>query len=66
MEDYQRLRREEEGARLERWRAWLARADALADEILQRRQGEPIDVDALISQDREDLESRDDWVIGKA
>lgn len=40
------------------WRAWEAGTEALANQILERRGGELIDVDALLREDRADLESR--------
>ena len=39
IEDYEHLRREFASADLASWRAWLAQADGLADEILARRGG---------------------------
>jgi len=62
IEDYEHLRREETGERLAHWQDWLAQADALAEEVLARRGGEPIPVDALVMADRTDLEKRDEWV----
>ncbi len=38
-------------------RAWLKQAHALASQI-EKRRGKPVDVDAILSADREDLESR--------
>ena len=64
IEDYRHLRQEEIGERLVRWQDWLAQADALAEEVLARRGGEPIPVDELIIADRADREERDEWVSG--
>jgi hypothetical protein len=47
----------------ESFRLWLARADALAAEILARRKGKPLDLDAILRADRADLEARDDDII---
>jgi len=64
MEDYRRL----EGSRtervLERWRTWAAQSDALVAEILARRGGEPIDVEALWEAVQADREARDGAVLG--
>ena len=49
-------------ADLVRWQAWLAQADALADEILARRGGAAVSVDDLLHQTREELEARSDWI----
>jgi prevent-host-death family protein len=64
MQDYERL----EGSRtehvMEQWHAWVAQSDALAAEILARRGGEPIDVDALWEAVRADREMRDAAILG--
>ena len=64
MEDYERLEQERAAARLAHWEAWLAANEALAEEILARRGGEPLDVDALWKAAREDLEARDARILG--
>lgn len=43
---------------------WIARADALAADILVWRKGKPLDLDAILRTDRADLEARDDTLIG--
>lgn len=60
--DYERLRQEETNKRLVQWQSWLLQADALADEVLSRRGGEPIPVDELAAEDREELEARSGWI----
>ena len=47
---------------LTRWQAWLAESEALTADILERREGAPLDVDALWRAARADLEARDDRV----
>lgn len=64
VEDYERLQRGQASDRMAWWREWVARSDALRARILARRGGVPIDVDELMRQDREDLESRSDWIVG--
>jgi prevent-host-death family protein len=63
IEDYERLEhervRQARQARLAHWEAWLQDARRLSADILQRRQGEPLDVDALWEEARSDLEARD-------
>ena len=61
LEDLQRAGTEHS---LERWRAWVAKSNALAAEILARRGGEPIDVDALWDAVRADREARDAEILG--
>jgi prevent-host-death family protein len=64
LEDYARLEQETAAARMARWQAWLAKSDALAAEILTRRGGEPIDVEALLDAVRADREERDAQILG--
>jgi prevent-host-death family protein len=56
LSDYQKLLQIEQGqsTRL----AWLAEAKALAEQINQRRENLPVDVDALLNADRLELEDR--------
>jgi prevent-host-death family protein len=63
-EDYQRLEQERATQDLARWQAWLAESEKLAADILERRGGVPLDVDALWQAARADLEARDDKVLG--
>jgi len=65
MEDYARLEQERVSQELARWQAWLAESEALASEIMERRHGEPLDVDVLWQAARADLEARDDQIIGR-
>ena len=64
LEDYERLEEESAAAKEAQWRAWLTANQQLAEEILARRGGEPIDADALWKGAREDLEARDDRIFG--
>jgi len=64
IEDYEWLERDRSGHGLERWEAWLAESDKLAAQILARREGEPIDVDALLASERADREARDAEILG--
>lgn len=47
------------------WAEWLARNHELSAQILQRRQGKSVDVDAILKSAREDLESRHDDLFGR-
>ena len=62
IEDYEHLRRRHASADLASWQAWLAQADALAGEILARRDGAAVSVDDLLRQTREELEARSEWI----
>ena len=64
IEDYEQLEEARAKASLEQWRFWVAESDALAAEILARRGGEQLDVDALWDAARDDLEARDAQVVG--
>ena len=64
MADYERLRREQVNGRLAHWQAWVAESDKLAVEILARREGKSLDVDALWQPARADLEARDGHAPG--
>lgn len=59
LRDYEKLEESRAIASLERWRLWLTESDGLASEILARRGGEPLDLDALWVAARDDLEARD-------
>jgi prevent-host-death family protein len=65
LEDYERIKQDTEKDREARWQAWLAASDALAARILERRGGEPLDVDAIWRETRADLEARDDSILGR-
>lgn len=62
--DYEQLQREDLNERLVRWQAWLAESEKLTAEILARREGELLDVDALWQAARADLEARDEQLLG--
>jgi len=64
MADYERLRREQANERLVHWQAWVAESAKLTAEILARREGQPLDVDALWQAARADLEARDEHIPG--
>jgi prevent-host-death family protein len=64
LEDYEQLERMEAERALARWQVWAAENEALAAEILDRRGGEPLDVDALWDAARADLEARDATAAG--
>jgi prevent-host-death family protein len=59
IEDYERLQQDRVNENLVAWGAWLEESHQLAADILERRDGEPLDVDALWEAARADLEARD-------
>ena len=58
--DYERLQAREDQSELERWQAWLRKAEALSQEILRERNGEPLDLDWVVQAAIADLEARHD------
>ena len=54
LDDYERLERIETQTALAEWQAWVTDSQALAAEILARRGGEQLDVDALWAAARGD------------
>lgn len=42
---------------------WLAQSETLSNKILRRRQGKPLNVDALWQATRDDLESRNEYLF---
>ena len=61
--DYERIQREQVNDRIAHWQAWVAESGKLTAEILARRTGEPLDVDALWQAARVDLEARDEQIL---
>jgi prevent-host-death family protein len=57
LDDYEKLQQSEVNQPTRT--AWLAEAQALAERIRQRRSNQPIDVQALLDENRADLEGRD-------
>jgi prevent-host-death family protein len=64
MEDYQRLQVERAEQEQRRWQAWRVESAALNEDILARRQGQPLDVEALWQASRAELEAHDDDIRG--
>ena len=62
LEDFERLH--QKARQDDKWAAWLAESDALAADILKRRGGQPLDLDAILAADRADLEARDEANVG--
>lgn len=56
--DYERLQTDEQQGRLQQWEAWMQKAEALSNEILARRQGQPLDVEMIEQAAKADLEER--------
>ena len=58
LEDYEWLA-QGKNTKAEAWRAWLDESAQLGEEILARREGVPIDTDAVWQAARADQETRD-------
>jgi prevent-host-death family protein len=63
IEDFEQISKIEKSLQQEQWQAWFAKADQLAEEILARRDGVPIDADAALEASRADLEARNDFLF---
>jgi len=65
VQDYEALEKMTTEVRRSRWRTWQQANEALSDQILARRQDEPIDVDELWQATKAELEVRDaDFISG--
>ena len=64
LDDYARLQEERGATRAERWADWVARSQALSTEILTRRDGQPVDVDAIWQAAQAEHEARDAQTVG--
>ena len=65
LEDYEKLRKDETKRRVEAWNQLKGEINDLQEEILARRGGIPIDVEALLESERLDREERDDRILGR-
>lgn len=64
LEDYEKIQQSEREAHLSEWQAWTVRAEALSARILERRGGEPLDLDVLWEMEKADQEARDNAILG--
>lgn len=60
--DYEHLKHESDIRRKQEWETWRAASNRLAEEILARRSGEPVDVEHLLDESRRELEERHDHI----
>ena len=65
LDDYARLQEERGATPGERWSDWVARSQALSTEILTRRDGQPVDVDAIWEAAQAEHEARDAQTAGR-
>jgi prevent-host-death family protein len=63
--DYERLQEQRSLEGLAQWHAWRPAVEKLGAAILERRGGKTLDVNALWESAREDLEARDDRLLGR-
>jgi prevent-host-death family protein len=62
--DYERLEQEKAEEQEAAFDQWLQRRDKLVADILERRGGEPIDMDKIWEEAHADLEKRHDFLLG--
>ena len=58
--DYERLKRQDNEAKVADWKEWMQRADQLVESIRESRHGEYMDIERLERENDDDLEQRDD------
>jgi len=64
LEDYDYLEQKRRAQDLAHYQAWLAEREKLTTDILDRRKGQLLDVEALWRAARADLEARDGQTLG--
>jgi prevent-host-death family protein len=60
LEDYERIQQVETQTQLNQWENWLAANETLTAKIIAERGGDLLDVDAILADNRTDLEGRHD------
>lgn len=60
LEDYERIQQSEREKQLNQWENWRVKNESLTERILTERGGELLDVDAIWTETRTDLERRHD------
>jgi prevent-host-death family protein len=63
LEDYERIQQTETQTQLNQWERWLAANETLTAKILAERGGKPLDVAAILADNRADLEGRHDHLL---
>ncbi len=63
LKDYARIQQVETQTELDQWERWLAANRLLSAKILAERDGEPVDVDAILESNRADIEERHDYLF---
>jgi prevent-host-death family protein len=63
--DYDQLTSQDAVQERARWQAWQQKAERLRDTILERRQGQALDLDRLWDEVRTEREARDDSLLGR-
>lgn len=64
LEDYERIQIADEQSRLAKWQTFNAELESLHAQIMARRGGEPLDLEAIITAHKEEQEARHDDLIG--
>ena len=60
LEDYEHIRLSDREDQLDQWQSWRIKNDSLTKRILAEQSGEPVEVDAILSETRTELERRHD------
>jgi len=63
VEEFERLKQQDQQAKLEQHRTWMNEVDQHVQQILARREGKMIDADVILEASRADLEERNDFLF---
>lgn len=63
LDDYEQIQQVETQTQLNRWDDWLAANKVLTAKIMAERGGEPLDVNEIWAETRNDLEGRHDYLF---
>lgn len=63
LDDYELIKQSERRGQLSDWEAWLAQNRRLTAEILEDRNGIPVDADTIWEEFRTELDSRHEFVF---
>lgn len=63
LDDYEQIQQIETQTQLNRWEDWLAANKVLTAKIMVERGGEPLDVNKIWAETRNDLEGRHDYLF---
>jgi prevent-host-death family protein len=63
LEDYDQIHQSDLKKQINQWEAWLTANEILTAKILVEHGGEPVDIDGILEENRNDLEERHDYLL---